>query len=47
MNQKCLQYFELLGKEAVGNINKLVNLNENDNYNKMPEHCKIEYNKIT
>ena len=46
INLECLKYFEQLGNEALGNINKLVNLNANDNYINMPEHCKIEYNKI-
>ena len=47
INLECLKYFELLGMEAMGNFNKLVDINANDNYHKMPEHCKIEYNKIT
>ena len=46
INLECLKYFEQLGNEALGNINKLVNLNANDNYINMPEHCKIEYNEI-
>ena len=44
-NLECLKYLEQLN-EALGNINKLVNLNANDNYINMPEHCKIEYNEI-
>ena len=44
INLECLKFFEQLGNEALGNINKLVNLNANDNYINMPEHCKIEYN---
>ena len=46
INLECLNYFEQLGKEDFGNINKLDDLNSNDYYKNMSEHCKIEYNKI-